>query len=462
MLKSIRILFLLATVVALLCGCPSNEDKPSQSSDSTGQPSVAAPAQPSEPTPAEPTAAAPATVATGPEASPANSGVAEPAPGSPATDPGAAPAVWTTSVPAAPDAPSAGSGAEATAPSGAAVTAAPSPTTDATRPAQENLTAEAALPGAVPSATVHSPNPPATPDPLGPELTAATQFGLSEGAQAKPKGPIAPQFGAPVATAPPKSPTPTAPQFGAPASSAPSPTPGQPLTKAPEQAKSDPKASAPQFGAPAVPAPPKAPESASGKAETGKTASQPGPAVAAVPPKDPTAPPTPPAAPATPAAPPAAKQDPARPSAKNEVRLAPTVASSAAGTRMIVTLVPRSANVPINPGAHEASEKFKAFTDYWLNKIGGSYIHSVKSMEIVPMDGKYVARYTELDRSKVTLDIKESNYDHTPFVGVMKYHEQTMESVGPTPEAAKSGKFAVAKRVGVTEIFRFAQGKWVE
>jgi hypothetical protein len=127
-----------------------------------------------------------------------------------------------------------------------------------------------------------------------------------------------------------------------------------------------------------------------------------------------------------------------------------------------VAVHPLSADTPINPMVDQAVSTFKDFAIYWVDKVSGSYIHNRNNIEVVNEGGKFVARYTDIDKKSLELWIKEKPYDHTPFVGLMRYQEYSYEAVGDTPEQALAGKFDVARRLRITEIFRFADGKWIE
>ncbi len=53
---------------------------------------------------------------------------------------------------------------------------------------------------------------------------------------------------------------------------------------------------------------------------------------------------------------------------------------------------------PINPMVDGAIESFKKFADYWVNKVSSSYIHGPGNIEVVNEGGKFIARYTDIDR----------------------------------------------------------------
>ena len=127
-----------------------------------------------------------------------------------------------------------------------------------------------------------------------------------------------------------------------------------------------------------------------------------------------------------------------------------------------VPVEPLSPDKPLNPEATTVTEQFKKFAVYWVRKISSNYLHGIDNKEVVNEGGTFVARYTHLDPKSVSLLIKEKPYDHTPFVGLMKYTELTFQSTGATPEEALNGRFKQVQRLGITEIFRYSKGKWIE
>ncbi len=89
-----------------------------------------------------------------------------------------------------------------------------------------------------------------------------------------------------------------------------------------------------------------------------------------------------------------------------------------------VEFLPTTAEGPDPGKLDEAKDKFKEFAANFIDKINRSYLHTPGNPEIVKENGKYKARYTELDKLSVGLKIKQSKYKHTPFVGFMKYSEK--------------------------------------
>jgi hypothetical protein len=304
------------------------------------------------------------------------------------------------------------------------------PQATTTQPAPDPAPASAPAPAAQPSPAVQP-----APEPAAPKTSATTPSEISPRpvtTTAKSKNPPATPFvsstskemglsfgvDTPVAKVPVKP--------GA-ATTATAPLPGAlPSAKTPPPA--------PQATAPAQPAP--APKQEPAKAEQAKTPEK--------------------AASAPQPAPQAAPQSGPQSAPGGSVSLA-----SLAKTNKI-TVVPRSPDKPLHPKAGDASQKFITFCEKWIQTLNKNYIHTERNVELVNKDGKYFASYTAIDMNSIRIEIKESAYDHTPFVGLLRYSETQLEAEGASAQAAKSGKFNVVKRIGVTEIFRYTKDHWVE
>ena len=74
--------------------------------------------------------------------------------------------------------------------------------------------------------------------------------------------------------------------------------------------------------------------------------------------------------------------------------------------------------------------------------------------------GKYVARFTEIDTSSVTAEVRPSKSKHFPYVARLRYHEMTYESEGKTRKAALKGPWKCVNVRRLTEMPRYAKGKW--
>lgn len=111
----------------------------------------------------------------------------------------------------------------------------------------------------------------------------------------------------------------------------------------------------------------------------------------------------------------------------------------------------------------EIIQTFDDFQHKWMTLLTdrGMYGTGYLKVEENPYrKGSYRASYKELGQI-LGSRVKKTGHNGTPYVGVMKYYEVIFVSTGETPEAAKQGPFAKESERTVTEIFRYAKGKWL-
>jgi hypothetical protein len=105
-------------------------------------------------------------------------------------------------------------------------------------------------------------------------------------------------------------------------------------------------------------------------------------------------------------------------------------------------------------------EQFEQFALMWLDKVRNSYHGTPEKVSISTENGRSVARYYTLDPKSLTLQVEKSSSTTSPYVGVMKYNEYLHESQGDNQETAKAGPFSVVKKIRITEIFLYSNGRW--
>lgn len=109
----------------------------------------------------------------------------------------------------------------------------------------------------------------------------------------------------------------------------------------------------------------------------------------------------------------------------------------------------------------EVRQLFKSFQSEWMMKLSQHGLYGPHKVSFEEMKGqkKVLARYSELGALKES-QVKKTESKACPFVGVLSYEEKICESEGPSRADAAKGPFSCATRT-VTEVFRFANGKWV-
>lgn len=73
---------------------------------------------------------------------------------------------------------------------------------------------------------------------------------------------------------------------------------------------------------------------------------------------------------------------------------------------------------------------------------------------------KYIARFTEISQKSASAQMRKSNSKHFDYVATLRYEELTFESEGKTRKEATHGEFRCIKVRRLTELPRYAKGKW--
>ncbi|MCU0572773.1 MAG: hypothetical protein MUF52_13950 [Syntrophobacteraceae bacterium] len=109
----------------------------------------------------------------------------------------------------------------------------------------------------------------------------------------------------------------------------------------------------------------------------------------------------------------------------------------------------------------EVKKAFDVFQNDWIAKLNqhGEVGEDKIKVERDPQ-GRYRASYRAIARDR-QYEVKATGDKNSPYVGVLKYEEQTFVSTADTPELARLGPFACEKEVVISEIFRYSKGKWL-
>ena len=75
-------------------------------------------------------------------------------------------------------------------------------------------------------------------------------------------------------------------------------------------------------------------------------------------------------------------------------------------------------------------------------------------------NGRYVARFTEIDRTSVTAEVRPSQSKHFQYGARLRYHEMSYECEGKTRKAALKGPWKCTSVRRLTEMPRYVKGKW--
>jgi hypothetical protein len=119
---------------------------------------------------------------------------------------------------------------------------------------------------------------------------------------------------------------------------------------------------------------------------------------------------------------------------------------------------PASDPAPTVPAHIE--ERFAAFASTWVESCQRSYTHNAKKRDVCTEQGSVIVRYTAIDPGSVSWRIRATSSKDSPFVGILTYHRNDMESRGQNRSEAEARDFIVTRAVKVTEIFRYSKGAW--
>ena len=108
----------------------------------------------------------------------------------------------------------------------------------------------------------------------------------------------------------------------------------------------------------------------------------------------------------------------------------------------------------------QIQEELDVFVLNYVEKANKRLTVNRAKPKVTQEDGKFVARFTEIDTSSVTAEVRPSKSKHFQYVARLRYHEMTYESEGKTRKAALKGPWKCVNVRRLTEMPRYAKGKW--
>jgi hypothetical protein len=107
------------------------------------------------------------------------------------------------------------------------------------------------------------------------------------------------------------------------------------------------------------------------------------------------------------------------------------------------------------------TKAFEVFQQEWLIKLNQHGDYGWEKIKVEQdAEGRHCASYRILTKG-LESEVKATGDKGSPYVGVLKYEEQTYASRAATPDLARQGPFECEKALVVTEIFRYSGGKWL-
>lgn len=104
---------------------------------------------------------------------------------------------------------------------------------------------------------------------------------------------------------------------------------------------------------------------------------------------------------------------------------------------------------------------FQSFAKSKVKQLDRNHRYSRSRMEITKKsDGSYRARYHKIDDSTLSVKVRRSQSKTIPYVGVLSYKEQVLESTATSPERFEKSLFAVVEVIPNRHIFSYRKGAW--
>jgi len=104
---------------------------------------------------------------------------------------------------------------------------------------------------------------------------------------------------------------------------------------------------------------------------------------------------------------------------------------------------------------------FELFAKSKVQQLNRNHRFSRPRMEVTKRsDGKYRARYHQIDDSSMSVKVRRSQSGSIPYVGIISYREQIFESIANSVEQLNQGSFAVVQVIPNRHIFSYSKGVW--
>jgi len=142
----------------------------------------------------------------------------------------------------------------------------------------------------------------------------------------------------------------------------------------------------------------------------------------------------------------------------------PVVASGTAATKIsFANIDPADAQKKVLETQALALKRldFELFAKSKVQQLNRNHRFSRPRMEVTKRsDGKYRARYHQIDDSSMSVKVRRSQSGSIPYVGIISYREQIFESIANSVEQLNQGSFAVVQVIPNRHIFSYSKGVW--
>jgi len=100
---------------------------------------------------------------------------------------------------------------------------------------------------------------------------------------------------------------------------------------------------------------------------------------------------------------------------------------------------------------------FRSFCDSWMQKLRERETYNTAHIAWDRKDGSVVGEYVGYGSDRTCVARQEPGKDP---IGKITYRETKYRRQGSTPEVAMTGTGTIVEQTDVTEIFRYAKGRW--
>lgn len=142
----------------------------------------------------------------------------------------------------------------------------------------------------------------------------------------------------------------------------------------------------------------------------------------------------------------------------------PVVAGGATPSKVTLAKIDPAAAQVKAPETQDLALKrldFEFFAKSKVKQLNRNHRFSRPRMEISKRsDGKYQARYHQIDDASMSVKVRRSKSGSIPYVGILSYHEQVFESIANSVEQLSQGSFAVVQVIPNRHIFSYSKGTW--
>ncbi|WP_291319402.1 hypothetical protein [Desulfonatronospira sp.] len=103
---------------------------------------------------------------------------------------------------------------------------------------------------------------------------------------------------------------------------------------------------------------------------------------------------------------------------------------------------------------------FNEFALKRVDKLNRNYTGTKDDPHLEQTANGVVGRYSKAMKDSLQVQVRHTQSELSPFIGVMKYTEVRYEGNGQCPESITSESFEMVRARSVTEIFRLVQDEW--